>query len=395
MRTLIIADDLTGALDVAGPFAQRGVQTWVVVDAKQDWPAQTRNATVVSVNADSRHLSAGAAALRVSKILSRVDVRDRILIKKIDSTLRGQVVAETIAMMRASGRDLAIVASAFPAQGRTVRDGVVYVKGVPLPETTFAKDALSPPPFEPLHIAFARADSAISASCATPAHPLAPSGERGWGEGRDRVLVIDSENDNDLLRAVDSAGPGVSDMLWVGSAGIALALAQRHYPTQSAEREQPRSPHTLLVVVGSRAEQSHLQVRILSQRSDVTVIEAPNGFVDEAKLLACSSPVMVLRAVPGMEGEGNAEQVALSLGIATAKALSANPIDAVIATGGDTARAILAATGSGVLRVMGDMMPGIPYSRIAGRGRSWWLITKAGGFGTPNTLSDIAECLRR
>ncbi len=394
MRTLIIADDLTGALDVAGPFAQRGVDTWVVVDAQQDWPLKTRDATVVSVNADSRHLSARAAADRVTEILSRVDVRDRILIKKIDSTLRGQVVAETLAMLRVSGRHTAIVAPAFPAQNRTVRDGVVYVKGVPLPETTFAKDALSPPPFEPLHIAFARADSAISASCATPAHPFAPSGERGWGEGPDRVLVIDSQQDSDLLTVLDSVGFQLAGVLWVGSAGIAHAIAQRCYPLVVSAKAQPHAANAALIVVGSRAAASREQVRHMAFRADVSVIDAPNGEVDHSRLVADPAPVIVLRATAGAKGEGDAELVARLLGAATAKVLGARPIAAVIATGGDTARAILCATGCGVLRVMGDLMPGIPYSQIAGEGRTTWLITKAGGFGTPNTLSDIVAQLR-
>ncbi len=395
MRTLIIADDLTGALDVAGPFAQQGVDTWVVVDTKQDWPAQILDATVVSVNADSRHLCAGTAADRVTEILSRIDVQDRLLIKKIDSTLRGQVVAECIAMLHASGRHTAIVAPAFPAQGRTVRDGVVYVHGVPLPKTAFAKDALSPPPLEPLHLAFTRTASALSSACATPRHPLDPLGASGRGEGQRRIRVIDAEHDSDLLTTVDSAGPDATRLLWVGSAGIARALAHRLYATQSAKREAPRSPHTTLVVVGSRAEQSHLQVQVLSRRSDTAIIEAPNGVVDEAQLLACTAPVIILRAVPGIKGEGDAEQVAMSLGTATAKALNTKAIDAVIATGGDTARAILAATGSSVLRVMGDLMPGIPYSQIVSRGRPWWLITKAGGFGTPSTLSDVVARLHQ
>ncbi|MFN0317827.1 MAG: four-carbon acid sugar kinase family protein [Burkholderiales bacterium] len=391
VRTLIVADDLTGALDVAGPFAERGAQTWVVADANQDWAAQTQDAAVISVNADSRHLPAQAAAQRVAAILSRVDVRDRILIKKIDSTLRGQVVAETLAMMRASGRRTAIVAPAFPAQGRTVRAGVVYVKGVPLPQTSFAKDALSPPPLAPLHLAFSSAGRSVFGVYAGPSYSLLPFREPGCEE---RVLVIDSEDEGDLLRTVDSAGSAVPELLWVGSAGIAQALAQRCYPAQTVQREVPRAVNTTLVVVGSRAEQSHLQAQALSQRSDVVIIEAPNGIVDEAKLLACPSPVIVLRATPGPEGEGDPEKVAYALGTAAAKALRAKPIGAVIATGGDTARAILAATSSAALRVMGDLMTGIPYSQIAGPNGPWWLITKAGGFGTPSTLSEIVERLR-
>ena len=69
-------------------------------------------------------------------------------------------------------------------------------------------------------------------------------------------------------------------------------------------------------------------------------------------------------------------------------------IDAVIATGGDTARAILFATGCAVVRVMGDLMPGIPYSQMVGEGHNPWLITKAGGFGGAETLCEIVALLR-
>lgn len=392
MRTLIVSDDLTGALDVAGPFAERGAETWVVVDANQDWVAKTRDAAVVSVNANSRHLPASAAAARVIEILSRADVKGYLLIKKIDSTLRGQVVAETLAMMRATGRHTAIVAPAFPAQGRTVRDGVVYVKGVPLPQTSFAKDALSPPPLEPLHLAFARAERSVIASCAGASYSLASPEE---GRAKERVLVVGSETESDLLRVVESAGTAGQEVLWVGSAGIARALAQRYYPSRTVPRESPKSASAILVVVGSRAEQIHLQAQVLSQRAGVSVIEAPNGLVDEEKLLACSSPVILLRATPGPKGEGDPEKVAFALGAATARALREKPIGAVIATGGDTARAILATASSGALRVMGDLTHGIPYSQVAGPGRPWWLVTKAGGFGTPATLSEIVERLRR
>src|SRR5437762_225267 len=55
-RVLIVADDLTGAMDSAGPFAGIGVETWVVAAPMQCDPATIARARVVSVNTDSRHL---------------------------------------------------------------------------------------------------------------------------------------------------------------------------------------------------------------------------------------------------------------------------------------------------------------------------------------------------
>ena len=54
-RILIVADDLTGAMDSAGPFAEVGVETWVVAAPMQCDPATIAQARVVSVNTDSRH----------------------------------------------------------------------------------------------------------------------------------------------------------------------------------------------------------------------------------------------------------------------------------------------------------------------------------------------------
>ncbi|KPK33324.1 MAG: hypothetical protein AMJ66_05580, partial [Betaproteobacteria bacterium SG8_40] len=127
-RVLIVADDLTGALDTAGPFAQQGLVTKVVAQPMQCDADSLGGARVVSVNTASRHLPADAAADRVRQC-ARIFSGQRFdyVFKKIDSTLRGNVVAETIALIEASGRSSALVAPAFPAQGRTVMAGVVHV----------------------------------------------------------------------------------------------------------------------------------------------------------------------------------------------------------------------------------------------------------------------------
>lgn len=154
-RVVIVADDLTGAMDVAGPLADRGLLTLAVASREGCSARDLENGAVISINADSRHLSPADAARCMHRIASELlDEHAPILIKKIDSTLRGNVVAETLAMMEATRRSIAVVAPAFPGQKRTVSGGVVHVEGVPLPDTNFARDALSPPPLQPLHLLF-------------------------------------------------------------------------------------------------------------------------------------------------------------------------------------------------------------------------------------------------
>ena len=146
-RVAIVADDLTGALDTAAPFAARGAKTRVVVALERlasCLEAWAENAPqVVAVNTESRHLPSHEAAERVveaTRLLERLS--PDVWFKKIDSTLRGQVVAESLAMLSVTGRQL-LVAPAVPAQQRVVRDAEVWVDGRPLETTPYGADARS------------------------------------------------------------------------------------------------------------------------------------------------------------------------------------------------------------------------------------------------------------
>ena len=104
-RVLIVADDLTGALDTSGPFAQQGLTTMVMAQPLDSDADAVRDARVVSINTDSRHLGPAAAADRVERCV-RHFARQRfdIVFKKIDSTLRGNVTSETMALMNVCDR---------------------------------------------------------------------------------------------------------------------------------------------------------------------------------------------------------------------------------------------------------------------------------------------------
>src|SRR6266404_9236036 len=137
----IIADDLTGAADCGIVFAVAGLPTFVSfghlrTNVLDGWD-ETR---VVAVDTDSRGLAVGAAVERVlGAAREACRTGSRVLYKKIDSTLRGNVGAEIEATHRAvveaRGRALVILSPAFPSTGRTVRDGRVLVNGIPLDQT--------------------------------------------------------------------------------------------------------------------------------------------------------------------------------------------------------------------------------------------------------------------
>ena len=385
LRVLIVADDLTGAMDTAGPFAQRGLKTTVVPEPLAANPAALPHAQVVSLDTGTRHLSPEQAARRVADCVARFAAEPfDIVFKKIDSTLRGNVVSETLALLRTCGRNAALVAPAFPAQGRTVRDAMVHVNGTPLPETGFARDALSPPPLKPLTEVFE--DAVGPGKVGT----WSPAGKRG-AIGRS-IVIADGETDADLRAALDTARPQLGRMLLVGSAGLGNALARSLGKAPKAHQPLNVSG-PVIFVVGSRAVQSREQVERLRTLAGTVVIEAPNGVVAGEPKIGGALQI-VLEAVPDASGEGDAEQVARSLSAAALQMVRRTGSRALVATGGDTAIAVLLGSGCSAAEVLGDLMPGLPYARITFDKRPLWLITKAGGFGGRDTLYEVALQLR-
>src|SRR5260221_14136208 len=99
-RVLIVADDLTGAMDSAGPFAALGIETWVVAVPMRCDPASLKSARVVSVNTDTRHLPAALAAARVRDIMRHLGTGGFAnVVKKKNFTPRGHGAPQTKALL--------------------------------------------------------------------------------------------------------------------------------------------------------------------------------------------------------------------------------------------------------------------------------------------------------
>jgi 4-hydroxythreonine-4-phosphate dehydrogenase len=150
---------------------------------------------------------------------------------------------------------------------------------------------------------------------------------------------------------------------------------------------------TIVFAVGSRAVQSAEQIESLMQEPGTAMLRAPNGRLSGDEIPAAQN--LVLKATTGNAGEeGDASQVAADMAKLAIDAVRRTHAQALVATGGDTAVAVLMASGNPALQVLGDLMPGIPYARIRADGAPLWLVTKAGGFGGRDTFRQIARRLR-
>ncbi len=388
----LIADDLTGALDSGAPFAHRCLRTRVFARLGETVFDIPKSADVVAVNTASRHVTAELAAILVQRACRTImAAAPALLFKKIDSTLRGNVVVETLAVMAACDRPYAVVAPAVPAQNRIVRSGLVLVDGVPLERTSFARDALSAPLRAPLENQFKSAAPSIAVTVGTTP-PKSVANRQVW--------IADAETDQDLRVIAAWADDCRDQVLLVGAAGLAHATAAASFPQAQRALTRIAAPFRTLFVVGSRAPVSRAQLAYLTHHdSTCTMMRAARGHFSVAHGARALKPAAARLAIAVPESPtGDATTVATDLARNVAALLARSAADGVrpavvVVTGGDIAVALLDALGHASLDLIDELRPGIPLSRLDLDGAPLWLVSKAGGFGTERLFVELPAIL--
>jgi D-threonate/D-erythronate kinase len=378
MAVTIIADDLTGACDAGALFGGRGpVGVFVAPELPDDrWPA-------AAVDCESRALPPAEAAARVRRAARGLEARltgGRIF-KKIDSTFRGPVAAELDALLDAAGATIALVCPAFPAQGRTVRDGVLAVHGLPAHESSAGSDPDYPGASSDLvEILSRRSNRPVS---------LLPLKEvRGSFEdlaralaARDGVVVADAELDRDL-DALTLATARREGLLLAGSAGLARAAAGTW--DYAAPASALPAPGAWLIVAGSRHPVTRAQLSTLeaSGAAGARIGGTRNPDLDKVvSAILAGKPAFV---ASDDAAEGTREDMATRLAVAMKRVLAEASPALVLLTGGETALAVVRALGARRLELDGAPASGLAHGRLViDDTSSLPVLTKAGGFGPP------------
>ena len=170
---LIIADDITGAAEIAGIAWRKGLKVRLMVyqpnmptTPLSSWrgaggeafilATDTRSGTeeeaVKTIEEVTTCLSLGVQECRSSGVQTLpsstsnsstrqlVNSSTDIIFKKTDSVLRGHVAAELEALMRLTGKSNTLLIPQNPSKGRIMKDGIYYINGTPLDQTSFAYD---------------------------------------------------------------------------------------------------------------------------------------------------------------------------------------------------------------------------------------------------------------
>lgn len=355
-RLLIIADDLTGANDTGVQFAKQGIPVLVSIRPDQCLRAFADDCQVLVANTESRHLSSHEAYQRVYQIAQQgIQLGIPQFYKKTDSTLRGNLGSEFEALqdatLDATGERELFFAPAYPKLQRTTRNGVQFVHGIALHQSSFAND-----PFNPI-----QADSI--------AKLLANQTTKS-------IRILDAETDADLRRIADQYK---DKPLLAGSAGLAEFLpAAMQIATSLVAPITLSTP--MLVVNGSLHETSLRQIAHAANNG-WTVIEF-NSETSVAQVIEAihTNPHVALTTTAKRQDEQ-----ANRLANLFAKIQQQIAIPTIAIFGGDTLAAIAEACDWRAFRPLTEFVSGVPLVQVC-EADSFLLITKAGGFGAEDFL---------
>ncbi|MFC6823706.1 four-carbon acid sugar kinase family protein [Halopelagius fulvigenes] len=422
---LVVADDLTGATDTGHEFAARGRRT--LVSARGASTDAGARPDVRVVDTDSRYADPSDAAARVERAVG--DGGHAFVYKKVDSTLRGNLVAEVDAALGATGADVALVAPASPRNGRTTVEGYHLVDGVPVAETDAGNDPEKPVETSHLPARFASSTfpvvrlpvNRVAAGAAAVADEL----DAAAREGR-TVVVADASHERHLEAIAAGAARADCAVLYVGSAGLARYV-ETPPPAGDGPPPVPRRERSVLCVVGSTNPATLEQVRALPDSAVVPLdleaaVESPEAASENAAA-ACAdrlsrSGLAALVSAPDADAPARAVEAGRRLGTDEAAVRArvseslagavarlwdgrgesgrgGDPPESLFVTGGAVAAdAFDALDAAGVLLAGESVEEGIPLGRVAGGGADGTpVVTKAGAFGTPGAIRKCAARL--
>lgn len=344
MSLRILADDLTGALDSAA----RTVAAFGPLPVYWTMPATPTDAFVFdSGTREANRETAVAAVRRIAPLLRG----DNVAFKKIDSLFRGNTAAE-IAATVADQFEAAIIAPAFPDQGRRTRDGRQWIVAADGAETCV-----------PVDLAAELAAFGHRVSLCRPGDRV-PAGLSLW----------DARSNADLAAIVTAGHRFAHPLLWCGTAGLAGALAGFRSPIRQPFAEP------LLGIFGSDSAVTRRQLAALGSR----VRRATPPFEAAVYDLTPNEPTMPR------------EEAARRITAAMAQLCDVLPRPAsLLVSGGETLRALCAILGADHLVVDGEFEPGVPMSiLVGGRWDGVRILSKSGAFGDTDLLCRIIDAAR-
>lgn len=368
---VVIADDLTGACEIAGVAWRHGIRAVVTLGSA---PSKFDEGALV-IDTETR-LEPAARAARTLRSIGRAVAKypGARIFKKTDSALRGPLRAEVETLADALKLEQIVLVPANPGLGRAVQSGRYTINGVPLNETAFARD-----PHHPARSADVR-------------ELLGPEGKRPVlsaqpGRVAEKALIVgDAAEAGDLARWARSVG---SDTLAAGSSAFFEQWLFRGAPPRTQNSVAPDFPSPTLMISGTTVSSQRDWIRRLSRVAplcletlqDRSVCEhcvADHLVGGESTAVYVDGPLSAEPEIAAKIPEALAEVAALAVNLGLTRHL--------IVEGGATAAAIVRRFGWDEFKVVFEWQPGVVSLRPTDRPEVT-LTLKPGSYPWPEQIA--------
>ena len=348
---IVIADDITGAAEIAGIAFARGAEVRLVCGSVYGVDNATHSTDVTTVIATDTRSMSEAEAVAETKRISAAFVSPegkKVIFKKTDSALRGHVVDELTALMEVTGYKRAVYLPANPSKGRIIRNGTYYirevrdegleVRDVPISETAFSYDPEFPAKTSILRERFPDAEA------------------KG-------IIMPDAESEEDIQKVIAKYNDGKT--LFAGAADLFSAILGHSRETRntrdSRETRDTRvsnCPSTLILCGSTQSKPLDLGIPIAPMPREIYDGSNDLSLWDTSKYTKAHSLIL---SMPFTHRTGKETAVHLRTMMArkAKELITQHCPDHLIIEGGATAWATLQTLGWTQFEIVAQIAPGV------------------------------------
>ncbi|MFX3616445.1 MAG: four-carbon acid sugar kinase family protein [Sporolactobacillus sp.] len=426
MKTIIVADDLTGANDTSAVLAKNGMRVATLDDLSN--VSAYKSFDALAFHTDSRGIAQEDAYQIVhdtTKIAANVDVGAKFFSKRCDSTLRGNVGAEIDGMLDALPKDtIAMMAPAFPGSQKIVIGNYMLVNGTPLENTDVRNDPTSPVTTSRV-AAIVRQQSknsvaVISMEIILEGADAIESNIKVLVANGAKIIIFDTCTDDDLHQIAMAVVATNLPFITVDPGAFTNAVAMELTPSEPVKAKQKAlfligtvsgivvdqladlkaTYDPLMVKINSEAlldddkeekEIQHVVNEVLSNIKDnqIFVVATMIERSDKIDLLATANNI----GISVKEASERICEAVASIGDQILEAAQ-DQIGGVYTSGSDISKAFLAQIKANGIEIKDEIIPLAVYGRvIGGMLDKKPIVTKGGLIGDKKTLSQCADYL--
>lgn len=420
----IIADDLTGANDTALQFHMRGATTQILLNCDEE-PLNIKGTQTWALSTESRNVDAETAYHNVKDAAKMFldNLKPDYFYKKIDSTVRGNIAVEVLAMLEVLEWDASIIIPAFPSEGRVTIGGYHLLKGIPIERTEMARDPHSP-------IKESHLPTLLKSQIGEDYEHLVGQIElktvmKGAGpilmalnelvrEGK-KLIIVDSVSVTDIEQVVLAMNKSEYKILPTGTAAAAQVLSDLWFSDLTPNQINKTIPELpKLIISGSATEITAKQIRRLEESDEYEntlfieldlkniiswefdeLVERVVNNLGQNNIVVVHTSDLIINFDGFSEDLLNADLTKASLACLITdylaeltKRITEHKEFILITLGGETSYKCCEAIGATQLQLVDEVVPAIALSLDH---NARWIVTKSGNLGGINTLIDILK----